>query len=766
MLLSGRSIGNPAILTLLLVIHGAASAQTPDTVPSDTRLPDTAQDVYLDDTALRLVSGLKLARDTARLTIDSYTALIRERMGFEAPALRRNRPWVHGARAIRVRWSREEPDIVHILGARFSQPGLGDGDSEFFDGLRTERFATDPLGDPFMFGFAVFSDDRGEVEAAVHSPLEPDSDRYYQFRSGDTISVQLNDGSTLRAVAVTVIPRYASIRLVSAVMWIDPESFGLARVAYRLAKKIDREFSWHIRRSGRWSPGASMDFGPLDFADNALASGSPATPPTRFDRLVNGVFNNLFPRFEMDISIVVADYGLWEMRHWLPRSVRWKGYVSVAEGVTASGVVPPSVPATIDWTLEIEDIGEHGAHGMPSPVMQAAPALPATVAEALRLWHRQGDSIRGEPGSADPSEIVTITPADRQALATSDLLPPSFWEEDQGVYAAALDAVASELPATATGKGGDRTDAPSPWIFDPPGKTLRLLRYNPVEHVSVGTRLRRDFGWGRAELTTRVGTARPELPDIDLTLLRDRPSHRVLVSFYRALQIGDPGERETDTPAVYMTGDIADFHWSHGAAIRILPPGGERNWLSLRLFAEQDADILTDTRRNRVGAAAAWRPWWGGFGSFGGGGRVSVQGAAGDNPHVRALAEGALMIPLPARVSLGMQAGSARVWGDPAPLDLWRIGTSGRWLRGHSSALRASRIQMARVDLQRPVRFFRFSVFGDWASAGGESFYAIGTGLVFMDGVMRVDVARGLQRGRKGRQDAALRMHLTADTFF
>lgn len=506
--------------------------------------------------------GVKAARDTAQLTIDSYTALIRERMGVEVPARQRSRSWVHGERAIRVRWSREEPDIVHVLGARFQEPGRSNS-ADFSDGLRTERFATDPLADPFMLGFGVFGDHK-MAEATVHSPLEPGSERYYQFRSGDTVSVRLNDGSTLRAVAVTVIPRYASIRLVSAIMWIDPESFGLARVAHRLAKKIDREISWGLRRGGRWSPGLSLHIGPLDPADSALAPASLVAPSTFLDRLVNGMFNNLLPRFEMDISTVVADYSFWEMRHWLPRRVRWTGNMIAAEGVTATGAAPPSIPATIEWTLEIENIHERGA--------QVAPGTPATAAEALRLWHQQGDSIRGEPESADPGETVTITPADRQALAASDLLPPAFWKEEQGIHDPALDAIASQLAAVGTGIGGERTTAPSPWIFDPPGKTLRLLRYNPVEHMSVGTRLSRRFGWGRAELTTRVGTARLELPDIDLTLARDRPRHRVLVSFYRTLRNVDTGERGTGTPGVYVAGDAEDFHWSHGAAVRFLPP--------------------------------------------------------------------------------------------------------------------------------------------------------------------------------------------------
>ncbi len=42
---------------------------------------------------------------------------------------------------------------------------------------------------------------------------------------------------------------------------------------------------------------------------------------------------------------------------------------------------------------------------------------------------------------------------------------------------------------------------------------------------------------------------------------------------------------------------------------------------------------------------------------------------------------------------------------------------------------------MARVDLQRPIRFLRLSVFSDWASAGGDDFYAVGAGLIFINGI-------------------------------
>ena len=751
----------PATLALVFTVglYVPASSQTRGTLP-DTLPPDPARDAYLDETARHLILGARAARDSSRLNIDSYTALIRERISVDGPTLRRHQPWVNGERAVRVRWSRTEPAIVHVLGARLRQMGVAPDDTEFFPGLRAERFAVDPLDDPFRFGLLFAG--ASEADVNVHSPLEAESERYYQFRSGDTITVGLGGDEVVRAVAVTAVPRYRHIRLLSAMMWIDPESFGVARVAYRLAKKIDRELQWQVRRGGRWRPGLHV-LGGVD-SDEATAEATPDSldsPPGIFDRLMNGVVNQSLPGLEMDITTVVADYGLWERRHWLPRSVTWRGHIAVIEGISATAPpIDPTVPMTFDWTLAIEDIRERGA--------TSTGGTPATADEALELWSQEGDSISREPESEEPAEIVTIIPADREALTASGLLPPSIREDDRGMDDATLAAIASDLQAIGVGAGDDAYETPSPWTFAPPGKALRLLRYNPVERMSVGTRLRRDFAWGSAELTARIGTAGLDPPDVNLTLRRDQPRLRVLVSFYRALRNGDPGDRSASGPGLYATGDPADFYWAHGASVRLLPRSNEKQWPTFLLRAERHLDIATDTRLDRLGAGASWRPWWGAFdyGSVGGGGRISVQGLVGDNPHVRAVVEGALTVPLPARMSLGMQAGMAQLWGDPASRDLVTIGGTGSWLRGHSGAVRASRIRMARLDLQRPVRFVRLSVFGDWASAAGEDFYAAGVGVTYLDGLFRLDLARGFRRGREGGPEAVFRFHLLDSAFF
>ena len=127
---------------------GHALAQPPDI---DTAGP--ARDAYLDETARLLVHGARHTRDTARLAIGSYTALIRERTGFVFPTFRRDRPWVSGERAARVRWSRDEPNVVQVLQARFHRTGPAPGRlRRAFPELQSQHLAADPGDHPACGG--------------------------------------------------------------------------------------------------------------------------------------------------------------------------------------------------------------------------------------------------------------------------------------------------------------------------------------------------------------------------------------------------------------------------------------------------------------------------------------------------------------------------------------------------------------------------------------------------------------------------------------
>ena len=756
-LLATTLVAAALLVTALLVKATPAAAQRPAGTPPDT---------YLDETARDLMLGARAARDTARIAIDSYTALVRERLGVSLSVSRRDRRLANGESVARIRWSRSEPEIVHVLGSRFRFTGFQVGDAF---GQVAVRHAANPLQDPFVFGFAVLGAD--SVAAAVRSPLDADAGSFYQFQSGDTIVVQLPSGSSVRAVSVAAIPRFRSVQLVAAVMWIETESFGLARVAYRPASRLDSEFGLQLRRTEGPNLGLAVE---LD--DGSLAWDSTTTPtPGRLGRLLSGAVNNLLPQTEMDVTAVVADYTLREgdtsreQRYWLPRRVKWAGYLGTVDDVGTEDVPRVVEPLSYEWTFDIEDVREVGA--------AASPGIPATAAEALAQWREAGDSISGDLESTDPGQAITIVPGDRGQLATSDLLPPPIWDESiGGLDDRSMEEFASILGGIGTGED----DAPGladpgqcPCHFEPPIWTLRLLRYNAREGLSVGTRAWQDMGWGKAIASARFRTAY-RYPDFSFAVQHDHPRRRLQASVYANVV-----PRHNVRRALWVTGDsvtirMTRYNATTGVALQLLPGRDERNWASVRLFAEGVRTLGEDDLGNRTGASVRLAPWWGGLAarSVGGGGEVAVRGSLGANPIVKASATAALSIPLGAGWSSGLEAGGGRIWGDPADYDLWLLGGSGNRLRGYSDDVLTGRsFWRARAELQRSLRLFRLAFFGDWASAGGPGLYSAGVGVSLFDGLVRMDLARGLSQVDGGSEGlgvgkAGWQIHWRADSVF
>ena len=731
----------PALFVLACALPGCLTAQPPNPVAATP-----ARDAFLDQTARRLVLGARHARDTARAAIGSYTALVRERVGLVFPTFRRDRPWLSGERAARVRWSRGEPGEVHVLDARFRRNGLAPGGlGRAFPELYAGHLAADPFGSPFVHGFGPPAGAALGADAVdVRDPLGADAERYYQFRSGDATRPQLEGGHAVEAVAVTVIPRYRSIRLVAAIVWIDPVSHALVRIAYRPAKRVDREMRGRAIHGGKWDPRVWIDGG----QGGGAPGDDPATPPPGLiARLINLSAYRMAAKLEIDLAAVVVDFAPWEGRHWLPRRVRWDGHLAW-EIMSATAFGPPGVPFSADWALDFEDVRAAGEGPATLPTDPGDPADPADPAAPTDT------SARAHPSAT---------------TAAPGLLPPSIWQDSPSVWRD-NSTISEELAAVGTGQGGDRSEAANPWFFFPPGMALGLMRYTPIEGYSAGGVVRRDFGWWRSALTVRIPTSGWAVPDMDFTLQHDHPKRRTQFSVYRQLRAGalGIGGLEGWTGYFVRAADSVNFHWTHGASLRFTPGNGKRTRLSLSVFAERDGDIETDAVRDRVGGALEWKPWWGAFGdgTAGGGGSVIVRGSAGDDPHVKAIVEGAVVVPLVGGLSLGVQGGMAGVWGDPAPQDLWDIGVSGNWIRGHSGTVETSRTWMGRVDLQRSARFLHLSLFGDWASAEGADYCAVGTGLVFMDGLLRVDVARGIDCGREGPFRPGWRVHPRGFMFF
>ena len=119
----------------------------------------------------------------------------------------------------------------------------------------------EPGRNPFRFGLRQLAPlavlDSADM-ASIVAPLDPGAEHFYRYRSGDTLSVTLPGEAVVRTVVVEAMPRYRSIRFMASLMWIEPETHGVTRVAFRAAKPIDREAAFRLHDADGWN--AEVDF--------------------------------------------------------------------------------------------------------------------------------------------------------------------------------------------------------------------------------------------------------------------------------------------------------------------------------------------------------------------------------------------------------------------------------------------------------------------------------------------------------------------------
>lgn len=753
-------LGFAAALALLglasLGTAGAAQAQPPEQTG-----PDDLPSAFLDPAAQTLVEGARAAQDSARLALASYTARVHERQQWQLVGHRSTHMLQECRQSLRYRWSRDDARVVRLdkhwalHSALAGQHGCENGI------LNAENRGLDPWRNPLDYAVAMLPDaydprhgDPRKKQFA--SPLDPGAERLYRYRSGDTVSVVLPGGEAVRAVSVAALPRTREVGVLAAVMWIDAESFGLVRIAFRPAKRIDEELVWCLACEGGRGPGVFVDLGSTAPGDEearaAAAPDSAEGGASVWRRLVNAAFSSALPKMEIGVASVVADYALWDSRHWLPRSITWLGFASPVDELVANEDLQDfsfSGRVSSQVVFEIEEIREAGSGA-------------ETAAQVARRWTRPGDHV-DEAGRADPSQKWIVWPPDSTA-ASAEPFGDGIWDDVSLAGGGEAGRMASELAALETDADVGVASESGRWLFEPPLLTLRLLGYNRQEGFTVGTRLWRRFRAGRAVASVRMGTVLRE-PQGALAVEREFPDWKLRVSVFRDQRpVGLVAE---DSAA----GAEPEREWNavDGITLRLSSARRNRESLALRLFAERHSELGPGMREGRAGAEATWAPWWGGAKQRGlqGGGEVSLQGALGDERTVRAAGAVALVVGRGAGWSLGLEGGGARTWGGGRRVDPWLLDRSGDVLRGHVVARRhAAVVWRGRADVQRRVWLGRVSLFGDWLSASGTQYRSAGAGVVLPGGV-RFDVAKGFPADLGGglRTDSGWQFYMRVDAY-
>lgn len=696
---------------------------------------------YADAQARALHEAAMSAQGRRDDSVVEYTAVVRQRVGASLRMPLKDRTLFRAESAQRVFWHRDGVTLVQLLAFREQTP-LGVRKDATGQGFAERAF--DPLDDRLLFGFAEPDDFKEEKQAGndfwFEHPLVPEYAAGYRYATGDTLTVALPDGRSIAAVELQVVPIQADVHRMSGSLWIDPGSGALVRAVYRLSQTLD----------------ALRDIPDLKEEEEDDLKHVPG----------------LFKPWTFELSMVAVEYALWDFDVWLPRSMR-------AEGVATAGIL--TAPAAVDLSYEMESVRtdrdvENGA--------QVKTVLPWD-GDVPYVMDRGTSRYRSSRGRRTVRYLV---PEDPSYLATSPHLPPPVWDDAPGF------ASRSELEEAFT-RLSDLPDAPQaamPATFRWGLQRPDLARYNRVEGLSLGARgqIRPNTFLGTLSMTAtvRLGTG-DRVPNARLDVTRETLERRLTWSVFHELAAVEEDARHlglgNSLTAALFGRDDGDYYRRAGTWIEWSPPSAERRSFQVRAYAERHttAEVTTDFNawhardgawafRDNVHADQGWEigglvrlaPWWGTDPRLAQGGvELTVQGAGGDFEYARASLVTRTAIPLPADFRVAFEAGAGTVWGSPPAQRLWFVGGTTS-LRGFAPATQVgTAFGRARGEVARRFSFGALSLFSDAAWAGDrsrvrwdESMASVGLGLSLVDGLIRLDAARGVHGGRDFRLELYL----------
>jgi hypothetical protein len=743
------------MILLLFALLAPLTGAVGDTLPRPAA--PAAADAYLDAGARTLVEAARNRRATAEANIVRYRNLSTSRISVGITTLRRERLIYRCESAVRVDWSRSGVIRQEILAAREVIPIVSSRVTPEDSDCSGALF--DPGDDRLSFGTGGLL---GGDSSFVRHPLAVGSEVDYRFRSGEVTTLRLADGRVIRLREVQVIPRRTESRLVSGSIWLEEESMAVVRAVLRLARPFD----------------LGRDAGDSDSDVPAIL------------RPVRG-----------DLRYITMEYGLWEGRWWLPRLV-------AVEGEVQAGVMGRLPLRVEQGYTDYRVWGEADDHGI-DPLVLAGPGVECTPRRRrARTEPVSGDSASAQP-EAEPTgsvnigtggasvriarptcicrdgrcwQVERVLPADTAELLHSEHLPPSIFQEGDVIF---TEREREEL------RDRLRAAAPPPWQVARPElrwglQGLDLVRYNRVEGLSVGARGELALGRATVDGTVRLGFA-DLVPGAEIGVTsRGVTTERRLAGYHR-LETVRFGERAlgpgNSLGALLFGRDDGLYFRSAGAELLLSPVAGPAGF-SARLFAEHQRGAERNTHlavprfwRDSVfgenivaddAALAGGRLAW----SFRRGLdptgvrtslMVAAEAAGGDFAFVQPWLVGGVSFPVGARLLAGLEVGAGTSLGEVPTQRLWYLGGPGT-VRGYGPAASyGEAFWRARAEVGRASPGARLILFGDAGSAGpagdleiDPALLSVGAGASFFDGLIRLDLARGL-RGNGGWR---LDMHL------
>jgi hypothetical protein len=504
------------------------------------------------------------------------------------------------------------------------------------------------------------------------------------------------------------------------------------------------------------------------------------------------------------ISAIAVEYGLYEGRFWLPRVRSMEGFgqamflrvpvkleqIFTYPRVNGPDDMPPIVvPASAPGPMFPPDsLNPEAARAWRDSALAARRAVRAaerdSVAKGLKgrpLECSQGDTYSVARYRYEVRlPVLTRVPCDVDRLINSPDFTTSIYDDGEAVFGSdARDALINQalgMAAQAQLLMGLR----SPTVTF----GLPMTRYNRVEGFSTGVRAEQQLGGGYSAMgSVRLGLADLQ-PNVELRVERSNMSRSWRVGGHHRLvsagDWGDPLSFGSSMSALLFGRDEGFYYRASGAEVGWTRERGVR-W-DLRLFGERQATAVQKTEfslaRGDFPANVVANEGWmtggalrllhsrgldpNGFRVFT---DLRLEGGLLDSAFGRGALDVTLTQGLGYRVASALTlAGGSSIGRLPAQRQ-WFLGGA-RTVRGQSpdTAQAGNAFWLARAELARGATGVRPTIFADIGWVGdrdrlqqvGRPMSGVGAGLSVLDGMLRMDVARGIFPRRQWRVDAYL----------
>lgn len=774
-----------------------------------TLTPELERTAFLDATARAILHRARAARLEQDSLLVSYDAKSYQRFsaGVAFKALVRDRLALREESSGRVRWTRDRGMHVELTGSRAVIPIAGSG-GQYKADIDMTPIPYFPGREP-LFPLGSFGTVRAEVDENdfVH-PLAKGAEAYYRYRTGKSMTIVLPSRERITVRELEVTARRADWRVFVGSFWFDDRTGQLVRAAYRISEPLDIwklveeeeeaegdddevpaavkamftparvdisgiTTEYELREGRFWLPRAN-------YAEGTIQLGfvrSPLKVEEKFTYLsVNGL--DTLPATarlaRYDTSSAKSDWDVHDHDDSL-RTVEDRALEDSLGKFEGGGSISISIgsgtPDTTARRRRLEaDTSAWGRRRLAR--IQARERQCASGPTYTRMVSRYGGALR----------YPVSVPCDSTKLIASADLPESIYADGEEAFD---DAQRDELL-----KSLDFDLQPSlrGGIPIEPYWGLNLVRYNRVEGLSsaAGARWAPGGGW-TLDGQARLGIADLQ-PNAELNLSRSNMRTTLGVGAYRRLAAandrGDPLSFGAGLSS-FLFGRDEGFYY-RTAGVELTGRRGRFGELGWRLFAEDHRDARKETdyslaktfagndmlpnidaREGFATGAAATLAFSRGLDPRGWrlAGDWRVEGAFGGFDYARSALDATLSRGLGRRVEAALTGAGGWSGGDLPPQRLWYLGGA-QTVRGQvANTQRGNAFWLGRAELARSWPVMRPVIFGDvgWAGARtrmfdrpGRVMSGAGVGASFLDGLMRVDLSRGIRPTRMWRVDLYL----------